>query len=126
VLLNYIFSSLQVPDAAMKIYSGDDQKLEIQSSTATMEDDAKWWETAEDHRFALDVLQLKLRRNILKFISHSLRTEEEICEEFKLKNNQAEYHLALLEKALMIERSLEGYRSTSIGIFFLNNVENKQ
>jgi hypothetical protein len=35
----------------------------------------------------------------------------------------AEMHLALLEKAVMIEKSGEGYRSTSIGIAYLKNFE---
>jgi hypothetical protein len=110
----------------MAIYSGGDQRLDPDSAISTEHGDNKWWETAEDHRFALEVLQLKVRRNILKFIGHGLRTKEEICEEFKLENNQAEYHLALLEKALVIERFVDGYRSTSTGILFLNNVENKR
>ncbi len=45
---------------------------------------ARWWETAEDHRFALEVLQLRLRRKILKFISCKMRTLGEIKEEFSL------------------------------------------
>ena len=52
--------------------------LTIQSSMA--EKDAKWWETADDHRFALEVLQLKLRREILKFIANNPRKKEEIME----------------------------------------------
>jgi hypothetical protein len=39
---------------------------------AEKKEDAKWWETADDHRFALEVLQLKLRREILKFIANTL------------------------------------------------------
>ena len=39
---------------------------------------AKWWETAEDHRFALEVLQLRARREILKLISFEARSLDEI------------------------------------------------
>jgi hypothetical protein len=62
--------------------------------------DAKWWETAEDHRFALEVLQLRLRRNILKFLAQdaNTRTIEEIEKEFSLNSNQAMYHLAMLKR----------------------------
>ncbi len=44
--------------------------------------DAKWWEAAEDHKFALEVLQLRLRRNILKFLGRETRTRDEIEKEF--------------------------------------------
>ena len=87
------------------------------------EDDRNWWETLEGHRFAGEVLQLKIRRKIMKFIGHEIKTEEEIKREFGLTNIVAEMHLALLEKAVMIERFDEGYRSTSIGIAYLKNFE---
>ena len=98
--------------------------LTIQSSMA--EKDAVWWETADDHRFALEVLQLKLRREILKFIANSPRKEEEIIENFSLNDGLARYHLDLLEKALVVERKGTFYLSTSTGNLYLNNVENKQ
>jgi hypothetical protein len=87
------------------------------------EDDKNWWETLEGHRFASDVLQLQIRRKIMKFIGHGTKTEEEIERMFGLTNIVAEMHLALLEKAVMIERFGEGYRSTSIGISYLKNFE---
>ena len=87
------------------------------------EDDKNWWETLEGHRFAGEVLQLQIRRKIMKFIGHGMKTEEEIERTFGLTNIVAEMHLALLEKAAMIERFGEGYRSTSIGIAYLKNFE---
>ncbi len=87
---------------------------------------AKWWESAEDHRFALEVLQLRMRRQILKFIGSSIRTKEEIAKEFGLSAEQAEYHLALLEKALAIEHIECCYRATPTGILYLENVESKR
>jgi predicted transcriptional regulator len=90
------------------------------------ENDAKWWETADDHRFALEVLQLKLRREILKFIANNPRKKEEIMENFSLTDGLARYHLDLMEKALVVERKGPFYLSTSIGNLYLNNVENKQ
>ncbi len=87
------------------------------------EDDKNWWETLEGHRFAGEVLQLQIRRKIMKFIGHEIKTEEEIERTFGLTNIVAEMHLALLEKAVMIERFGEGYRSTSIGIAYLKNFE---
>lgn len=83
----------------------------------------KWWESAEDHRFALEVLQLGIRRKMLKFVCSSIRTKEEIAREFGLSDKQAEYHLAMLEKALVIESVKSGYRATQTGILYLVNVE---
>jgi predicted transcriptional regulator len=59
----------------------------------------------------------------MKFISHGTKTKEEIERTFGLTNIVAEMHLALLEKAVMIERFGEGYRSTSIGFAYLKNFE---
>jgi hypothetical protein len=87
------------------------------------EDDKNWWETLEGHRFAGEVLQLQIRRKIMKFIGHGMKTEEEIERTFGLTNIVAEMHLALLEKAVIIEKSGDGYRSTSIGIAYLKNFE---
>jgi hypothetical protein len=83
----------------------------------------KWWVTAEDHRFALEVLQLRLRRKILRFISCKMRTLGEIEEEFDLSTFLAVYHLSMLVKALVIEETESGYRATSTGILYLEKVE---
>lgn len=88
--------------------------------------EAKWWETAEDHRFALEVLQLWLRRRMLKFIGPGTKTLDEVAKEFGIKADLAEYHLALLEKALVIERVDGFYRSTFIGKAYLENVKSRQ
>jgi len=68
-------------------------------------------------------LQLQIRRKIMKFIGHGMKTEEEIERTFGLTNIVAEMHLALLEKAVMIERFDEVYRSISIGIAYFKNFE---
>ncbi|MGA9099944.1 MAG: helix-turn-helix domain-containing protein [Methanotrichaceae archaeon] len=87
---------------------------------------AKWWETAEGHRFALEVLQLGMRRKILRFIGSGTMTKEEIAKDFGLRDEQAEYHLAPLEKALVIEHTESGYRVTPTGILYLDRVELKR
>ena len=84
---------------------------------------AKWWETAEEHRFALEVLQLRLRRQILKYIAAGTRSKEEIESEFDLSIFLAGYHLAMMEKALVIEQALDGYRATETGLLYLEKVE---
>ncbi len=87
---------------------------------------AKWWKSAEDHRFALEVLQLGIRRKMLKFIASGIRTKEEMGKEFSLTPELAEYHLALLEKALVIDKAKDGYIATPTGILYLEHVESKR
>jgi DNA-binding transcriptional ArsR family regulator len=80
---------------------------------------AKFWETAEDHRFALEVLALPLRRNILKLMGIGTKNAEEIATELGLSRPTAEYHLALLEKALLVDRRDEGYGCTPTGLLYM-------
>lgn len=84
---------------------------------------ARWWETAEDHRFALQVLQLKLRRQILRFIGSNRRSIEEIRAAFEEGSVPLAYHLEMLEKALVIERIEGGYRATPTGLLYLERVD---
>lgn len=86
-------------------------------------DQAKWWETAEDHRFALEVLQLPQRRRILRFLAGGSKTRDQIEAEFKLSTTQAEYHLSMLEKALVVERAQDGLKATPTGILYLERVD---
>lgn len=83
----------------------------------------KWWETSEGHRFAGEVLQLRIRREIMKFIGSKVRTRQEIERAFGLPENLAELHLALLEKADMIEEIDGFYRSTTLGSAYIKNFE---
>lgn len=83
----------------------------------------RWWESAEDHRFALEVLQLGLRRKMLRFIAGGMRSNEQIEKELDLGSAPAEYHLQMLEKALVIERAEGGWRATTTGLLYLENVE---
>lgn len=84
-----------------------------------------WWETAEEHRFALEVLQLGLRRKMLRAIARSCGGLRQIEAEFHLSTAQAEYHLHMLEKALVIERVEDGWSVTPTGILYLENVERR-
>ncbi|MHC1687172.1 MAG: helix-turn-helix domain-containing protein [Methanothrix sp.] len=88
-------------------------------------DQAKWWESSEDHRFALEVLQLPQRRRILRFLAGGLKTREEIEAEFSLSSTQAEYHLSMLEKALVVERAQSGFKATQTGMLYLERVDVK-
>jgi hypothetical protein len=88
-------------------------------------EDKKWYEVepAEGHRFLGEVLQLRNRREILKFIGPWIKTKGEIERTFGLNESVAEVHLTLLEKAMVIEKVGDGYRSTPIGIAYLKNFE---
>lgn len=103
--------------------SNSEQNGSDHSEPPVPEEDKNWWETLEGHRFAGVVLQLQIRRKIMTFIGQSIKTKEEIERSFELTNIVTEMHLALLEKAAMIERFEGGYRSTSIGIAYLKNFE---
>ena len=88
-------------------------------------DQAKWWESSEDHRFALEVLQLPQRRRILRFLAGGSKTREEIEAEFRLNSTQAEYQLSMLEKALVVERAQSGFKATQTGMLYLERVDVK-
>ncbi|NMB84750.1 MAG: hypothetical protein GYA29_00685 [Methanothrix sp.] len=96
------------------------------SNLSVPKEDNEWWENgSEGHRFAGEVLQLRIRREIMKFIGPGIMTREEIKKAFSLDESLAELQLALLEKAMMIEKVIdcEGYRSTPVGIAYLKNFE---
>jgi hypothetical protein len=109
------------------------QKLEASASNTSLSDTSlsnltengsgKWWETSEGHRFAGEVLQLRIRREIMRFIGSENRTRQEIETAFGLKENLAELHLALLRKADMIQEIDGVYRSTAIGSAYIKNFE---
>ncbi len=82
-----------------------------------------WWVTAEEHRNALIVLQLRLRRDILKFIASGPKSSEQICQRFNLSPEKAGYHLCMLEAALVIKRCGEILDITPTGVLYLENVE---
>ena len=87
-------------------------------------EDKKWYEAeAEGHRFIGEVLQLRIRREIMKFIGRGIKTKREIETTFGLTESMAEVHLFLLEKAVVVEKVGDGYRSTPIGIAYLKNFE---
>ena len=77
----------------------------------------------EHHGILANVLQLRIRREVLKYIGEGIKTKREIEKTFGLSETLAELHLALLEKAKVIEKSGEGYRSTPAGIGYLKNCE---
>ena len=97
----------------------------IQDVNSNSVEAANWWESAEDHRFALEVLQLPLRRKMLRFIAGGMRGSDVTAKELDLGLALAEYHLQMLEKALVIERREGGWRATTTGLLYLKNVEER-
>jgi predicted transcriptional regulator len=85
--------------------------------------EALWWESAEDHRFALEVLQLPLRRKMLRIIAGGIKNGDQIAKEVDLSLAPAEYHLQMLEKALVIEQKEGGWMVTPTGRLYLKHVE---
>ena len=84
---------------------------------------AKSWDGIEGHRFALEVLQLGLRRKMLKIIAGGLKSNEQIAKELDLGEALAKYHLQMLEKALVIEQTEGGWIATPTGQLYLKYVE---
>ena len=91
----------------------------------TNDTNPKWWETADGHKFALDVLQLGLRRSILRFIGIKIRSKRDIEKNFGLSSSMAEFHLSMLEKALVVERFEDDFKITPTGILYLEKVDTK-
>jgi predicted transcriptional regulator len=83
----------------------------------------KGWEGAKGHRFALEVLQLRLGRKMLSLIAGCMRSNEQMEKELDLRPALAEYHLQMLEKALVIERAQGCWRITPTGSLYLEKVE---
>jgi len=99
--------------------------INIQDGNTNSVEAANWWESAEDHRFALEVLQLPLRRKMLSFIAGGMRNNEQIAKVLDLGVALAEYHLQMLEKALVIDHTEGGWRATTTGRLYLKNVEKR-
>lgn len=81
------------------------------------------WQGAEGHRFALEVLQLPLRRRMLRLMASGMNAAQQLGAELNLSSPLVEYHLSMLEKALVIQRHEAGWRVTSTGLLFLEKVE---
>ena len=88
-------------------------------------DKDRGWQGPEGHRFALEVLQLSLRRQMLRLVAGGMNDAEQIGQALKLSPSLAEYHLYMLEKALVVERSEAGWVASRTGLLFLEKVDEK-
>ena len=89
-------------------------------------DKDRGWEGPEGHRFALEVLQLSLRRQMLRLVAGGMNDAEQIGQALKLSPSLAEFHLFMLEKALVIERCEAGWQASLTGRLFLEKVDEKE
>ena len=60
---------------------------------------------------------------MLMSVARGCLSSSQIESEFDLSPTQAEYHLRMLEKALVIEQTFEGWIATPTGILYLEKVE---
>ncbi len=74
-----------------------------------------------DHSRAYRTMMNEDRRELLKFIGNEIKSTNEIKKEFKLKEDQLNYHLSMLKQCLFIIESKEGWKSTPRGLGFLKN-----
>ena len=84
----------------------------------------------EDHKTTLNALQNPIRRKIIKALAEKERSFEEIKDEFKLTDSQANYNLNVLESTLCIEKkeiaAITYYTLTPRGAGYVENVEMKK
>ncbi|MBS1193078.1 MAG: hypothetical protein H6R31_12, partial [Methanomicrobia archaeon] len=52
------------------------------------------WQGAEGHRFALEVLQLPLRRMMLRLVASGMNAAQQLGAELNLSSPLVEYHLS--------------------------------
>ena len=88
-------------------------------------DQDRGWEGPEGHRFALEVLQLSLRRKMLRLVASGMKDAKQIGQALSLRPSLAEYHLFMLEKALVVERCEAGWEASRTGLLFLEKVDEK-
>jgi predicted transcriptional regulator len=88
--------------------------------------EAVWWEGADGHRYALEVLQHPLRRMMLILIANGINETNHISMKLDLAVPLAEYHLQMLERALVIEQAEGGWRMSLTGELYLKHVEAKK
>ncbi|OPY51841.1 MAG: hypothetical protein A4E49_02063 [Methanosaeta sp. PtaU1.Bin112] len=88
--------------------------------------ETRWWDGAVGHRYALEVLQHPLRRRMLILIANGIKETDQIAMKLGLAAPLAEYHLQMLEKALVIEQAEGGWGITPTGELYLEHVEAKR
>ena len=103
-----------------------DYEYEPVIGVLTYENDANLVGDGRGPSQPLEVLQLGLRRKMLKAVLRSCISLSQIEREFDLSPAQAEYHLRMLEKALVVEQTAGGWIATPTGILYMENVETKR
>lgn len=87
--------------------------------------ETRWWEGADGHRYALEVLQHPLRREMLRLIAGGMKDGEQIAVMLDLPASRALYHLQMLQRALVIDQGERGWMVSPTGELYLKHVEAK-
>jgi predicted transcriptional regulator len=94
--------------------------------TCEKKNEIRWWEGSAGHRFALEVLQHPLRRKILQLIAQGTKETEQIAVKLGIPASLVEYHLQMLNRALVIEEAEGCWRVSPTGELYLEHVEAKR
>ncbi|HPS90677.1 MAG TPA: winged helix-turn-helix domain-containing protein [Methanothrix sp.] len=87
--------------------------------------ETRWWEGADGHRYALEVLQHPLRREMLRLIAGGMKEADQIAVRLDLPASRALYHLQMLQRALVIDQEEGGWKVSPTGELYLKHVEAK-
>ena len=77
----------------------------------------------QSHYRAFRTMMNEIRRELLKYIGSEIRSTNEIKEHFNLDLDQLNYHLSMLEQCYYIINSQDGWKSTPLGLGFLDNAK---
>lgn len=87
--------------------------------------ETRWWEGADGHRYALEVLQHPQRREMLRLIAGGMKDGEQIAVRLALPASRVLYHLQMLQRALVIEQADGSWWISPTGELYLKHVEAK-
>jgi DNA-binding transcriptional ArsR family regulator len=103
---------------------GDDLTKKKEEWLERLKRGEKTFDPKEGHRMAWRTMQNRTRREILAFVIGG-RSFYEIKEHFNLDDSALKLHLDMLERALYVERLVEGnmYYPTPLGEEYIMNVK---
>lgn len=77
----------------------------------------------QSHYLAYRTMMNGMRRELLQYIGREIRSMNEIQEHFTIELDQLNFHLSMLEQCYYIINSSEGWKSTPLGLGFLDNAK---
>lgn len=94
-------------------------KEELQS----LANNTKDLDPKQSHYRAYRTMMNEIRRELLQYIGCEIRNMDDIKEQFINNLYQLNYHLSMLEQCYFIINSPEGWKSTPLGLAFLDNAK---